>query len=480
MLTERQSRAATPRPASALAVLLVVVVVVATSSLLLFHHRIEPHERLVLAAVASGSWLLLLTPRLRWQLSMKVVLVAAGVMMVVAVVVPARESRDLWNYAMYGRIATVHDSSPYSKAPNRFPDDPALQRMAKGWRSTPSPYGPLFTAISGAVVQVTGTAALPTRLAFQGLAAVAVSIAALLLIRSGCSPGALSLLLLNPLVFVEVVNGGHNDALVGLALLGAVLVAIRRRPVAAGVLVALCALVKIVLLLPAAALAIWFLSRYGMRAAWRLSVATATTLVLGYLLAGGLDALGPLFDARQQMSRGSLWQLIRPGQLAHYLGSGPRAPADSKDLVSLLALVAVVIVASALVAAARARPTPVVAVAAATITFFVLGAYVLPWYVAWVLPVLVLELPTPPTRAAAVLSAVLLVGWQYRGAVPRDPAAPEMALWLLSSLLVALASAVALALLIRGAVRDSRRLGVARAPAPTDGAVSDVGRRHGR
>src|SRR5690349_3454663 len=52
-----------------------------------------------------------------------------AVLMVFAVAVPARSSRDVWAYVMYGRIVAQHHSSPYTHVPSDFPSDPALQRV---------------------------------------------------------------------------------------------------------------------------------------------------------------------------------------------------------------------------------------------------------------------------------------------------------------------------------------------------------------
>src|SRR5437667_45662 len=79
------------------------------------------------------------------------------------------------------------------------------------------------------------------------------------------SAAALALLALNPVVIVSVVNGGHNDALVGLGVLGGVLLA-ERRPLVAGLVLGAAALIKAAALLPLAVVAVWVWRRRGWRA----------------------------------------------------------------------------------------------------------------------------------------------------------------------------------------------------------------------
>src|SRR2546425_9244931 len=46
-----------------------------------------------------------------------------------AVAMPARSSKDVYAYIMYGRIVSAHHASPYTHVPAEYPSDPALQRV---------------------------------------------------------------------------------------------------------------------------------------------------------------------------------------------------------------------------------------------------------------------------------------------------------------------------------------------------------------
>src|SRR3712207_4661555 len=49
---------------------------------------------------------------------------AVAALLVLAVVVPPRQSGDVWSYAMYGRMVTGVQASPSRHTPAEFRDDP--------------------------------------------------------------------------------------------------------------------------------------------------------------------------------------------------------------------------------------------------------------------------------------------------------------------------------------------------------------------
>ena len=136
---------------------------------------------------------------------------------------------------MNGRIVEHYGDSPYTHTPADYPHDPLLAEVGRGWRHTPSLYGPAFTAVSAGIASVAGTDLLVDRLGFQLLAAACVLAVLVLLTRQHARPGRSSLVGCNPVVMIEIVNLGRNDAIVGLALLAGILLATRRRLVAAAV-----------------------------------------------------------------------------------------------------------------------------------------------------------------------------------------------------------------------------------------------------
>src|SRR5204862_3159906 len=148
--------------------------------------------------------------------------------------------------------------------------DRFLRLVAPGWRHARTVYGPLFTAASALIATIAGRSAVAARVLFQAASGLAVLVSGFLLNRAGAPRWAVPAVLLNPLLIVGVVNGGHNDALVGLFVVSAAIAADRGRPVGAGLLLAAAMGIKAPAVLAAAALAVWLWRRAGPRAAGRL------------------------------------------------------------------------------------------------------------------------------------------------------------------------------------------------------------------
>ena len=120
---------------------------------------------------------------------------------------------------------------------------------------------------------------------------------------------------------ISVVNGGHNDALVGLGILLATLLVTTRRLALAGTALGVAALIKVTALLAFPALAVWAAWRLGRHAAARFSAAVGLVFGLGYVAAGP-GAFAALSGNRRLMSRASPWQIPRS-----VLGIGTGHPA---------------------------------------------------------------------------------------------------------------------------------------------------------
>jgi hypothetical protein len=121
---------------------------------------------------------------------------------------------DVFNYINYGRMEAVHHLNPYTTIPILEPhSDPSY--ALSNWHQLLSPYGPLFTLLTFAVVPL-GVAA-----SFWALKAVLAltSLATILLVWRcarllGREPlPAVVLVGLNPVVLVWGLGGDHNDFL---------------------------------------------------------------------------------------------------------------------------------------------------------------------------------------------------------------------------------------------------------------------------
>ncbi len=216
------------------------------------------------------------------------------------------------------------------------------------------------------------------------------------------NPASLAFVGLNPLVAISVVNGGHPDALVALGVLVAVLLAIDRRPVAAGLAFGLAASVNFTALVGAGVLCVWAYRRWTRGEVVKFAAIVGVVGVLPYLLLSGW-----LQNAHQHsglISRQSIWNAI---------GSGISNP----DLLRTLASNGTTIIAGALllVIAVRhtSRGTPELAIAAGLASFLVASSWVMPWYAFTALPLLALRRPNLLSWTVALYSSLVLLGEQY-------------------------------------------------------------------
>ncbi len=359
-------------------------------------------------ATATAIWV----ARRHTHVDPRAVAVAAGVVLAVAVVLPPHGSHDVWSYAMVGRTVAAHHANPYVTPPGAFPADPILAGVARGWRHTTTPYGPVFVAYAAGVASVAGPHPLLERWGFQLGDALAVALALWLLWRATGMSSALVLLAMHPVVSATIVNGGHNDALVGLAVLAAALLARADRFAASGWALAAGALVKLPAGLAVLPLAAWAWKRRGVGAAIEVS-APPLVLALGSnaFVPGALHSVASA-DAGV-VSRGSVWNLAlqaRTWFAASWGGSG-FAPLLTKGALVMVALFALVAARQALHARTRVDG----GVATATSSWLFAGAYTLPWYAGWSLPVAALQ-PASPVTALIVVQAGFLAA---SGTIPR-------------------------------------------------------------
>ena len=192
-----------------------MVTVAAESAVVAGGSRFIGSVGLVLVLLATAGWALVVSDT-RVEEHPVWVAIAIGTAYAISVAAPPRNSHDLWSYVMYGRMVSAHHLSPYSHVPIDFLHDPFLGRVAAGWRHTSSVYGPVFTGVSAALTRVRGRFRTSrARLAFQGLATIGVIATLAVIRRTTRSTAAVAFVGLHPVMVIVIVNGGHNDALVG-------------------------------------------------------------------------------------------------------------------------------------------------------------------------------------------------------------------------------------------------------------------------
>ena len=390
------------------ATIALVTTTVATSVALLAGNHLTAGSYFVTLVVAYGGFAALMLALHRWAaLPAWPVLLAGGALLIVAMVQPPIESGDVWSYASYGRMIAAHHDSPWTHVPANYPHDPYTDRVVHFWRHTPSVYGPVFAVPAAGVMAVAGTNASVARLGFQLLAALSVAAALWLVGReTHWNPTAIAILTVNPLVPICVVNAGHNDAWVGLLLLGAVLLATRRRWAWAGVLVAAAAMIKVTALLAVVALGVWALRRSGPRAAAVLAGSAALVCSALVWLSGGTDVVRAMRWNSWRMTSGNLWARSRDWIFSEV--GGPRRVDEVR--LATLAIVVTVALAGYLVSRHRRASHPALLVGLTVLAYALGSAYVWPWYVAWGLIPLALCPRAPTTRLLVTVGALLELG----------------------------------------------------------------------
>jgi alpha-1,6-mannosyltransferase len=175
---------------------------------------------------ATATFLLALREAWRGRISFRFALWLGVAFAAVAVVLPLLFSRDVYSYAIYGRIASVHHANPYVDLPQQFSSDPVFPFVGTGWRDTPAVYGPAFTMLSAQVTRVVSglPALIVTFKLIAGMAQVGIIFLVARVARRVWPARATFAVMLvgwNPVVVIHGVAGGHNDLLVGLAVIGA-------------------------------------------------------------------------------------------------------------------------------------------------------------------------------------------------------------------------------------------------------------------
>lgn len=150
-------------------------------------------------------------------------------------------SPDVYTYAGVGGLVH-HGFDPYLVGPSALHGAPVTRGVEWFWRHTPTPYSPLFVALTGGVTWATADHLVSAVVVFRLLALGSlVFIAAAALRWGGLSAGRQRRLMwlgvANPLVLVAGLSSAHNDVMM-IALLVAGLLLCRRGHQVLGVAVA--------------------------------------------------------------------------------------------------------------------------------------------------------------------------------------------------------------------------------------------------
>ncbi len=325
------------------------------------------------------------------RLSRRAVLISIAVLNGLVLLAPPLLSTDLFSYIAYGRLGSIYNINPYLHGPNAIAFDPLYQLVGVQWTHTPTTYGPLFTALSYPLAGLTIAANV---FAYKAIAALSCLAIVVLVWHAAQLRGldpvrAVALVGLNPVIVIYGVGGGHNDLLMLALLVAAIYVLLRRREGAGGAMIIAATAVKLTagVLLPFAIAA---------SAGRRVASAGRARIVAGaaasVLLFGGLGLV--LFGSGQLHLIGTLQHIQNDGGFH----SIPGFILNALGLSQLDGTVGLVLHLGYVVGLAWLLRRVwigeldwITAAGWATVGLLVCAGMLMPWYIAWLIPLAALS-----------------------------------------------------------------------------------------
>jgi hypothetical protein len=383
-----------------------------------------------------ACYLLALTYVPRLRLSARWAIATIVAVHAILFLAPPLALTDIFNYINYGRMEVVHHLNPYTTFPILEPhSDPSY--ALSNWHELLSPYGPLFTLLTFALVPL-GVAA-----SFWAIKTVlvAASLGTILLVWK-CARmldldpvRAIVLVGLNPIVLVWGLGGDHNDFLTVFAIVLGFYLLLRARaatgprrdarrdawrapgalsarvggwlwPLSAVEIGAGAAFVAATSLKASAGVLIPIVLAGLLRTPRRM-----TQVLLGMIAAGvvvgvaSLIAFGLHIPDLSTQSR-----LVTSISVPNLIGLALGAGGETETLHNLLSVVLVLSVLGCCAMAWRRRDS-LTASGWATVALLVTLGWVLPWYILWLLPLAALSRSRWLRRTALVLGAYLILAW---------------------------------------------------------------------
>ena len=368
------------------------------------------HSDMVIVLVVTGvGW------AIAWAaatgLPSRVLLGASALAQALLVLGPPLPLTDVFNYELYGRMAALHGLNPYRAVPYAASGDPVY--WLANWHHLSSPYGPLFTLLSEALVPLGVHGWLwAWKLIVLATGIATVVVVGDLAVRLGVSrQRAIAGFGLSPLLLIAEVGGLHNDVPAVLCLVAAAWCLVRGRDEdaprwvdpAAGALAVAAAGVK-----PSFAIVIGMVVLGAAHRPRALLGAAAAAAGAGLVVLAFYG--GALPNLRTQ---GTLvTPLSVPNLLGLAAGHGGADPA-----VRSVARTAIVLAAAIGTAAtAYRRRWALTAIGCVLFVAVVTLPWVMPWYLVWALPFIAIGRP----RALVPLALAATV-WLCIGGLPQLP-----------------------------------------------------------
>jgi Glycosyltransferase family 87 len=358
------------------------------------------------------------------RLSARSVLMCIAALHALVLLAPPLVSTDVFSYQAYARMGSVYGTNPFIHGPSAISLDPVYPFIGAKWVTTPTVYGPVFTVLSYSLAHASIAA---SALAYKAIAALSsLAIVAIVWnaarLRGVDQVRAAALVGLNPLLVVYGVGGGHNDMLMLALAVGGVALLIQHRDRLGAGSIVLATGVKFTsgLLLPfALAGAGGRLSRSRRRDVLvGGGIAAAAVLALGLAVFG----VGPLhlFSSISKSQSEGDWHSI-PGFISMRMGMSTIGHVTG----IVLAVVFVGVFCRLLQRVWRGELDWVNASAWMMVALLITASSLLPWYVAWLLPLAALATDRRLWRVSVVMTGAFLA-IQVLGYIPHSISLPGL------------------------------------------------------
>ena len=337
---------------------------------------------------------------------------------------PPLFSTDVFSYQFYGRIGDVYGANPYLAGPHALALDPLYPYIGSKWWSTPTVYGPLFTGLSYLLAPLSIPASV---FAYKAIAAIS-SLAIVALVWDGARlrgvdpTRAAALVGLNPLIVVYGVGGGHNDLLMLVPMVAGIVLLLQRRGRLGAAALVGGAAVKVTagLMLPFALAD----ARGRMSSPRRrdILIGAGVTAALLTAFAFVLFGTGPLHlpaTIEKVQGRGN-WQSI-PGFIGARLGFG----GVGQPAVLILGLLFAAATTWLVWRVWRGELDWIAAAGWAAVALLVTAASLLPWYIAWLMPLAALGRDRRLWQTSIALTVVIAI-FQVLAYIPHGSSLPGL------------------------------------------------------
>lgn len=330
-------------------------------------------------------------------LSMRVIVGAIVALHVILLLSPPLQLNDVFNYLGYARLGGLHQLNPYMHVIKQESFDPIYGFTT--WHNLRSPYGSLFTALTYPLAFVS----IPLSYWTLKASAVLLSLGFLALVwqcarQLGRDPRyALVFVALNPIYLIYAVGGFHNDFMMLVPTMASISFVLARRDRLAGALLVLAIAVKFTAVLLAPFLLI-ALATSQRRLRFVVGAALAAVPMIALSLAMFGFSIPNLSDQSSLLTDFSI-----PNIVGLAIGIGGGTPGLLKVAIVCVVLVVVYEIY-------RERDW---LAGAGWSTFALLAslAWLVPWYVIWLLPLAALATSVNLRRTALAMTVFLILAF---------------------------------------------------------------------